>query len=157
MPPLPINKESNGLLSHEDAGFDIKVTWLAIAKHFAPLAAAQGITVSMGFVLLNISKEKGASATKIAPLIGMEPRSLTRLLKKLEEMKLIIRKPDPEDGRGVRVFLSDKGAQIKKLAKKNVESFNNMLKGEIPAERMQQFFQTLEQIHRVIEKHKISA
>lgn len=152
-----IKKPNNGLLSHEDVGFDIKVTWLAIAKHFAPLGLEQGITVSMGFVLLNISKEKGASATKIAPLLGMEPRSLTRLLKNLEQMKLITRKPDPEDGRGVRIFLTEKGVQMKKTAKQNVVSFNEALRREIPKDRLADFFRTLEDIHRVIDQHKITA
>ena len=73
---------SDTIITKEDIGFDLKVTWLAIARMFSPLAQDHGVTVTMGFVLLNISREHGTPATKIAPLLGMEPRSLTRLIKK---------------------------------------------------------------------------
>ena len=60
------------MLTKEFVGFDIKVTWLAIAKMYSPLALENDLTVSMAFALLNINQEKGSHATKIAPLMGME-------------------------------------------------------------------------------------
>jgi MarR family transcriptional regulator, organic hydroperoxide resistance regulator len=150
----PNKKEVQGALTREDISFDIKVTWLAIAKMFAPLAVNNRISVSMGFVLLNISKEHGAPATKIAPLLGMEPRSLTRMLKKLEEMKLIVRTPDAVDGRSVRIFLTEKGLEMRKVAREDVETFNAEVKRAISPGKLETFFQVLEEIHQVIEKHK---
>ncbi len=38
--------------------------------------------------------DDGTPATKIAPQMGLEPRSLTRLLKSMEDQKLIVRKAD---------------------------------------------------------------
>ena len=61
-------------------------------------------TMSMGFVLLNINSEEGTPATKIAPLMGLEARSLTRLLKSMEEKKLIYREADKNDKRSAIVF-----------------------------------------------------
>lgn len=141
-------------LSKADVSFDVKVTWLAIAKMFSPLAVKNGISVSMGFVLLNISKENGAPATKIAPLLGMEPRSLTRMLKRLEEMKLIVRQPDPQDGRSVRIYLTEKGLAMRQNARQDVELFNEEVKRAIGPEKLALFFEVLEEMHLVIEKHK---
>ena len=81
--------EKQSILTRQAIGFDIKVTWLAISKLYAQLAQKYDGTVTMGFVLLNINEEYGTRATKIAPLLGMEPRSLTRLLKKMEDMGVI--------------------------------------------------------------------
>lgn len=141
------------ILTKEDVGFDVKVTWLAIARMFNPLAAENNMTVTMGFVLLNISKEKGTPATKIAPLLGMEPRSLTRLIKKMEEDKLVERRPDPEDRRSVRIFLTESGAQKKKIALNNVESFNNAVRSTVSDDELRTFFTVLEKIHLVIQEN----
>jgi MarR family transcriptional regulator, organic hydroperoxide resistance regulator len=142
--------QQDTILTKKDIGFDVKVTWLAIARMFSSAANEQGVTVTMGFALLNISREKGTPATKIAPLLGMEPRSLTRLLKKLEEDGLIIRKPDLEDKRSVRIFLTALGAEKKAIAQQQVEHFNAAIKASVKEKELKSFFDTLEKIHNVI-------
>lgn len=137
-------------MTKEDIGFDVKVTWLAVARMFSPLATDHGITVTMGFALLNISKDKGTPATKIAPLLGMEPRSLTRLIKKMEETGLVERKQDPEDKRSVRIFLTEKGIAQKEIAKQHVDAFNAKVRKAVPQRELANFFNTLEKIHLVI-------
>jgi DNA-binding MarR family transcriptional regulator len=141
------------IITKEDIGFDLKVTWLAIARMFSPLALDHGLTVTMGFVLLNISREHGTPATKIAPLLGMEPRSLTRLIKKLEEDGLVSRRDDPEDKRSVRIYLTEKGAEQKTVAKANVELFNNAVRKSIEPKELGTFFNVLEKIHHVIKEN----
>jgi DNA-binding MarR family transcriptional regulator len=101
-------------------------------------------------VLLHIDEEAGAPATKIAPLMGMEARSLTRMLAKLEERKLIYRASDPKDGRMVRIFLTELGKQKKAVSKEVVIAFNKALYNAIPAEQLDVFFQTLDRIHEVV-------
>lgn len=141
---------SESIITKEDIGFDLKVTWLAIARMFSPLALDHGVTVTMGFVLLNISREHGTPATKIAPLLGMEPRSLTRLIKKLEEDGLVSRRADPEDKRSVRIYLTEKGAESKHVAKAQVEMFNDAVRKSVDPAELQTFFNVLEKIHYVI-------
>ena len=143
-------EERRTILSKEDIGFDVKVTWLAIARMFSPLANNYGITVTTGFVLLNISRDQGTPATKIAPLLGMEPRSLTRLIKKMEEEGLVERRPDPEDRRSVRIYLTEKGLEKKETAKQYVEIFNSAVRKQVPDDELRTFFTVLEKIHLVI-------
>ena len=143
-------EDKKTILSKEDIGFDVKVTWLAIARMFSPLASEHGLTVTMGFVLLNISKDDGTPATKIAPLLGMEPRSLTRLIKKMEEEGLVERRPDPEDRRSVRIYLTEAGFQKSAIAKQNVELFNNAVRNHVPDSELRTFFDVMEKIHLVI-------
>lgn len=147
-----VKSSTDTIITKEDIGFDVKVTWLAIARMFSPLANDHGLTVTMGFVLLNISREHGTPATKIAPLLGMEPRSLTRLIKKLEEDGLVSRRADPEDKRSVRIYLTEKGAEQRATAKQNVEHFNYAVRQAIPASELASFFGVLEKIHLVIKE-----
>ena len=142
--------ERNTILTKVDIGFDVKVTWLAIARMFSPLANEHNMTVTMGFVLLNISRDHGTPATKIAPLLGMEPRSLTRLIKKMEEDGLVERRPDPEDRRSVRIFLTDEGFEKKQIALQNNESFNESVRAYVTDEELRTFFDVVEKIHLVI-------
>ena len=78
-------------------------------------AAKYGATMATGFVLLSIDKEKGTPSTTLGPKMGMEATSLTRTLKSMEEKGLIYRKPNPEDGRGVLIFLTEFGKEKREL------------------------------------------
>ena len=82
----------------------------------------------------------------------MEPRSLTRLIKKLEEDGLVSRRADPEDKRSVRIYLTEKGAEQRATAKQNVEHFNYAVRQAIPASELATFFGVLEKIHLVIKE-----
>lgn len=62
----------------ETVDYNIKVAWHAIMRMYNQHGQDFDITASTGFVLLNIDSEKGTPATKIAPALGMEARSLTR-------------------------------------------------------------------------------
>lgn len=143
------NLQFDTVLSKEDIGFDVKVTWLAIARMFAPLANEHGITVTAGFVMLNISLETGTPATKIAPLLGMEPRSLTRLINKMEAEGLVERRPDPDDKRSVLIVLTEHGKKQKMIAKQHVESFNESVRKAVSKKDLAVFFDVLEKINLV--------
>jgi len=71
-------------------------------------------TMSIGFALLNIHSEEGTPATKIAPLMGLEARSLTRLLKSMDEKGLIYREADKTDKRSVRIYLTREGKKCQR-------------------------------------------
>ena len=109
----------------------------------------------MAFVLLIIDTTGGSPATKIAPLMGMESRSLTRILKSMESKKLIIRKRDATDGRLVKIFLTDLGKKKKEIAKKKVKIFNSVLKEQIPKEKLAIFFEVIDTINAYIDNGKI--
>ena len=142
------------VLTGISVGFDVKVTWLAIDRMFGTLASRYGISASMGFVLLNINEERGTAATKIAPLLGMEPRSLTRLLKTMEEEKLIFRNPDVKDKRSVRIHLTKKGIESKHTAMKQVGKFDEEISRTISPARLNTFFEVLGTIYETAEKNK---
>ncbi len=134
--------------------FDIKVAWLAIARMYNSKAADFGITTNIGFVLLHIDEVNGTPATKIAPLMGMESRSLTRMLARLEEKQLIYRQDDPTDRRVVRIFLTEEGIKAKVTTKEVVINFNKALYQHIPLEDLDTFFRVMDRIHDVINSYE---
>lgn len=118
-------------------------------------AAKYGGTMSTGFVLLNINSEEGIPATKIAPLMGLEARSLTRMLKTMEEAGLIYRQADKTDKRSVRILLTKEGKKMKEKAKEVVLLFNETIFRQIPADKLEVFFEVLQSINKVVEDNKI--
>ena len=139
----------------ETVDYQIKAAWHAIARMYNQQALKYGGTMSMGFALLNIHTEEGTAATKIAPMMGLEARSLTRLLKSMEEKGLIYREGDKLDKRSVRVRLTREGRKKKEKARETVLKFNEAVRAEIPAAKLDEFFQVLQRISRIIEKNHI--
>jgi len=134
---------------------NIKVTWHAIARLYNEQGAKHGVSTSVGFVLLNIGKEDGIPATKIAPALGMEPHGLSRILKNLEEENFIYKKKDEKDKRLVKVYLTEKGKEAKDVAKIVVKKFNNAIKQEISESKLTIFNEVIEKINFIISEKKI--
>lgn len=139
----------------ETVDHNIKATWHGIARMYNQQAAKYGGTMSTGFVLLNINSEEGIPATKIAPLMGLETRSLTRMLKTMEESGLIYRQADKNDKRSVRILLTKEGKKMKEKAKEVVLLFNETIFQQIPSDKLETFFEVLQRINKVVEDNKI--
>ncbi|MEJ8803559.1 MarR family winged helix-turn-helix transcriptional regulator [Pontibacter sp. H249] len=139
----------------ETVDYNFKVCWHAISRMYNAEAIKNDITTSIGFVLLNIDQEQGTPATKIAPLLGLEARSLTRILKSMEEKKLIFKVSDPNDKRLVRIFLTDKGLEKKEVSRLTVKQFNNKVHEELPQEELDVFFKVCGRILGMIENKDI--
>ena len=135
--------------------FNIKASWHAIARMYNQQAMQYGGTMSIGFALLNIHSEEGTPATKIAPMMGLEARSLTRLLKSMEEKGLIYRETDKNDKRSVRILLTKEGRENKEKAKDTVLRFNEVVRKEIDDEKLDTFFNVLRTINQIIDRNNI--
>ena len=131
--------------------FNIKATWHAISRMYNQYGDKFDITASTGFVLLNIDTDHGTPATKIAPLMGLESRSLTRMLKAMEERNWIYRKKDPDDGRSVRIFLTDLGKRKRDISRLSVKEFNRRVRDLISEEKLRIFFEVITAVNEVIE------
>ena len=135
----------------ETVDYNIKVAWHAISRMYNTQAAQNDITTSIGFVLLNIDQEKGTPATKIAPLLGLETRSLTRILRSMEEKGLIYKQADSVDKRSVRIFLTPLGLEKKEVSRQTVRHFNLKIQEKIPQNQLDVFFKVAAQITSMIE------
>jgi DNA-binding MarR family transcriptional regulator len=120
-------------------------------------ALKYGSTMSVGYALLNIQGEEGTPATKIGPMMGLETRSLTRLLKSMEEKGLIYRKVDEHDKRCVRIHLTKAGKQSKEMARDTVLRFNSAVRQNISEDKIQVFFEVVEDISKIIERNETYA
>lgn len=133
--------------------YNLKACWHTISRMYNTHGLDHEVSISMGYVLLNLSKDRSVPSTQIAPQLGMEPRSLTRLLKSMEEQKLIKKVPDKNDKRQVNVFLTDLGHKKRSIAAKTVKEFNDILKSNIQEDELFIFKKVLGQITNITEQN----
>ena len=134
---------------------ELRATWQAIAKMYNEQAAKHESTMSTAFVLLNIDSEKGTPSTALGPLMGMEPTSLSRILKNMEDKGAISREKNPDDGRSVIIKLTPYGKEMRSVSKGHVYQFNNKVKEYITEEELENFFKVTSTINKLIANKKV--
>src|SRR5262249_43590871 len=75
-------------------------------------AKGRGTTRAQWIVLFRLRQQEGLSQVDLADVLELQPISLVRLLDRLVESQLLERKPDPDDRRANRLFLTAKGRQL---------------------------------------------
>ena len=133
----------------------LRTTWLAVNKMYNEEAAKFDTSMATGFTLLSIDKENGTPSTSLGPIMGMEATSLSRILKRMEELGLIERKPNPNDGRGVLIYLTDFGKEKRKDAKERVLIFNETVRKHVSEEKLKHFYEVSDTINELISNKKI--
>ena len=133
----------------------LRATWQAVSRMYNEEAAKYDATMATGFALLSIDKEDGTPSTALGPRMGMEATSLTRTLKTMEEKGLIFRKKNPDDGRGVLLYLTPFGKEKRELSKNTVLKFNETVKQHVSEEKLAHFMEVAEIINELIHEKSI--
>ena len=132
-----------------------RAAWQAIAKMYNEEAAKYDTSMATGLALLSIDPVHGTPSTAIAPKMGMEATSLSRTLKTLENKGLIVRQPNPDDGRSVLLKLTTAGLEKRDLSKSFVVKFNEQVTQNIDAKKLEAFREVSETIIELIQLKNI--
>lgn len=134
--------------------YALRATWQSVARMYNEEAKNFDSTMAVGFTLLSIDPKEGTSSTALGPKMGMEATSLSRILKSMEDKGLIKRKPNPNDGRGVIIHLTEFGLEKRKDSKDVVIHFNETVKDNIAPEKLNSFFEVMETINKLVSDKK---
>lgn len=133
----------------------LRATWQAVAKMYNEQAVKHDSSMAMAFVLLTIDKENGTPSTSLGPLMGMEPTSLSRILKSMEERGAIYREKNPNDGRGVLIKLTEFGLEKRNASREHVLQFNSIVRKHISEEKIKHFMEVSATINQLISNKAI--
>jgi len=97
-------KRSFGFLMHDVSRL--------MRKSFDRRASAIGLTRSQWRVLAHLSRNEGVKQAGLAEILEIKPITLARLLDRLGANGWVERRPDPNDKRARRLFLTDKARPI---------------------------------------------
>ena len=76
------------------------------------LLAEHGLHVGQEMVLVELWQDDGLRGGELAERLGVEPPTVTKMLRRLEACGLVPRKVDPEDARSLRVYLTRQGRAL---------------------------------------------
>ena len=127
--------------------YQIQSAWLQIQKMGDKIASKYDASLSMAFVLMAIFEESGTPVTKIAPRIGMEPNSLSRLLKRLEKKNYIYKQKDKADKRIVLIRLTELGKDRREVALRAVFQMEKTLIKKLTNQDLQGFFKVMNAVN----------
>jgi DNA-binding MarR family transcriptional regulator len=91
------------------AARDLRVLFSRLRRRLRSLGVDDDLTPSQTAVLTRLWKEGASSASALAGAEGVRPQSMATIVAALEQLGLIERAPDPEDGRRQVVSLTNQG------------------------------------------------
>ena len=138
----------------DTADFHIRWSWYNISRMYNTKANKYGGTMAIGYTLLNIDKD-GTPSTKLGPKMGMEPRSLTRMIKSLEKKGWIEKRIDKNDKRMVNIYLTKTGITMRNRTRNSVIKFNKTIQEKINESELKTCFKVLNEINSLIDNKEI--
>lgn len=97
-----------------------------------------------------IAKNPGISQKQLAEKITVAEPTTSLILKKMEKAGLIVRKPDLEDHRTLKIFLNAKGEKILNDLKRVIPKIVNKAFEGLSKEELNSFYSILEKLHNNI-------
>jgi DNA-binding MarR family transcriptional regulator len=71
-----------------------------------------GLHVGQDMILRQLWPAEGCTQSELADRLCIQPATVTKMLQRMEQTKLIERRGDPEDQRVSRVYLTDQGREL---------------------------------------------
>ena len=123
----------------ESVDLMLKSAWLAVSKMYSDQA----------LTLLKIDPKEGTRSTNLGPKMAIEPTSLTRIIKLLEDNGYIYKEKTTTDKREVIIKLTDKGLNSRNLSKEVVLNFNKKVLERIAPEKFEVFKEVMTDILKI--------
>jgi MarR family transcriptional regulator, organic hydroperoxide resistance regulator len=130
--------------------FHLRWSWTKLVRLYSQEADRRGIKLAYVYVLLHTEKS-GTPSTKLGPRMGMEPTSLSRTLRAMEDLGLIERLPDETDGRSMRVFLTNDGIAARREARDLVVKMNERLSSLLGEETSMQLIESMQKLNEILD------
>ena len=133
----------------ENVDLMLKSVWLAVSKMYSEQASMHNSTAVQALTLLKIDPKEGTRSTNLGPKMAIEPTSLTRIIKLLEDNGYIYKEKTTSDKREVIIKLTEKGLKSRNLSKEVVVGFNKKVVEKIDPEKFAVFKEVMGDILKI--------
>lgn len=128
-------------------GFLIKDVSRLYVKYFETEAAEQGLSLGSCKALVTLSRNEGATQTRLAELSDTEPMTLVRIIDRLEGDGLLERRADPADRRAYRLHLKPAAKPVLDEIFRVADRVRGEALGGLSSEERLQLVDLLERLH----------
>nr|WP_250890123.1 MarR family transcriptional regulator [Sphingobium nicotianae] len=136
--------------------FEESLAWIILGAKDAVIAPMRSklnmfdITEPQWRVMRVLNDRGKTDATALADAGLLQGPSVTRILQQLEKRKLIVRKPDPNDGRRTMVTLSPGGHAVVQILSRDVLHYTNAFAQQFGTERLSRLAEELKALTEAI-------
>lgn len=132
----------------EGTGFVLAKVCKAHRGSVGELLAGHGLHVGQEMALVELWESDGLRGGELAARLGVEPPTVTKMLRRLEGCGLLERRPDPSDARSFRVFLTDRGRGLEGAVAGCWEISEERLLADLSEEERRTFYGLLVRVRR---------
>ncbi|MDP1632342.1 MAG: MarR family winged helix-turn-helix transcriptional regulator [Caulobacter sp.] len=93
-----------------------------------------GLSAAQGGLALYLGRCDGAAIGDAAEALDVAPSAMTGLVDRMTRAGLVERRPDPKDGRGQRLHLTDRGWAVRNDAVEQLDHLNDRMGEDLSAE-----------------------
>lgn len=132
----------------------LKNTWQKLSRYYNQRLAAYDLSVPKALLLLEIAPDSGKNPRFLAKELDLENSSMTGLIDRLVKQGLVERQPDPNDRRGILVFLTQRGIAAREGIKALVEELDRKIQEVISIDDIKTFRHILAVISKQIDNSR---
>lgn len=112
-----------------------------------------GMYRGQSLVLCTLARQDGITQSEIAEALSVQGATVTNMLKRLEESKLILRQRDPDDNRLVRVYLTEQGRALEESIHEQLKRLEDTVFSGISPQERDLLRQQVHQMMHNMEEH----
>ncbi|MBU2580829.1 MAG: MarR family transcriptional regulator [Alphaproteobacteria bacterium] len=119
------------ILDRSNLGFLLAKATQRWNEHLYERFCAAGfpeVRPSYGSILVPLFEEDGLRIGELAKRARLSKQAMTTMLRLLEKEDLVIRRPDPEDARAARVYLTSKSKRFRPVAEAVLKELDALAK-----------------------------
>ncbi len=129
----------------------------AIDLHSKHLSKTSGLTSPQLLIMLEIDKVSGVNSSQVAKSVNLSAATVTNILDRLENKKLISRVRDTQDKRKIGLYLTESGKNIllkapQALQEDFIDNFTNLAQWE-----QSQLLSSMERLAEMMNANEIDA
>jgi DNA-binding MarR family transcriptional regulator len=104
----------SGDVSSLQVSLDVRVAIGRLLRRLREVSTGEELTTGQASVLARLGKGEASTASALAEIEGVRPQSMATTIAALENLGLVVRSPDPGDGRRQLVSLTEAGLEAER-------------------------------------------
>jgi DNA-binding MarR family transcriptional regulator len=142
-PDAAAGAEQPQLRRYESLGYVINLAARVFERALAEGIAPLGLTTGQFPALLALWQRDGITQSELAQIVRVEQPTMAQALARMERDRLIVREPDPADGRRAVVRLTERGKAVQAPAIAAALGINRRAAAGLSAEQQQALLEML--------------